>query len=115
MKTGFKLLILMALCAFAGASKKAEVVTFSELQKQTGAKKNDTLYVINFWATWCKPCEFEIPLFEEASVKFDKEKVKVLYVSINHANEIAGVESFMKTKKIQNPVLLLSVPSQVEW
>ena len=28
-------------------------------------KKNDTLYVTNFFATWCRPCMDEMPHFQE--------------------------------------------------
>lgn len=115
MKTGFKLFLVSVLLSFVGANKKVHVVTFSELQKQIETKKNDTLYVVNFWATWCKPCELEIPLFEEAAVKFSKEKVKIIYVSLNTINETARVEDYVKTKKIQNHVLLLNAPNQNDW
>ncbi|PTT67498.1 TlpA family protein disulfide reductase, partial [Chryseobacterium sp. HMWF001] len=29
------------------------------------SKKNDTLYVTNFFATWCGPCMMEIPHFKK--------------------------------------------------
>ena len=36
------------------------------------AKENDTTYVINFWATWCRPCIKEMPYFEEINKKYSK-------------------------------------------
>ena len=37
---------------------------------------NDTLYVTNFFATWCRPCIIEIPHF--------KEKMQTLTFPKNH-------------------------------
>ena len=28
-------------------------------------EKDDVVYVVNFWATWCKPCVEELPAFEK--------------------------------------------------
>ena len=35
---------------------------------------NDTLYVINFWATWCVPCVKEMPYFEALNQKYKAGK-----------------------------------------
>jgi thiol-disulfide isomerase/thioredoxin len=45
--------------------------------------KNDTLYIINFWATWCKPCLQELPHFETVAAQTAGKKTKVLLVSVD--------------------------------
>ncbi len=45
--------------------------------------KNDTVYVVNFWATFCKPCNEEIPDFIKIVEKYKKQKVKLLLVSLD--------------------------------
>ncbi len=45
--------------------------------------KNDTTYVVNFWATFCKPCIEEIPDFLRIVEKYKSKKVKLLLVSID--------------------------------
>ena len=40
------------------------VVDFKQLQPFLEID-NDTIYVVNFWATWCGPCVREIPYFEQ--------------------------------------------------
>ena len=46
-------------------------------------KQTDTTYVINFWATWCKPCIEELPYFEKLHKDFGSEKLKVILVSLD--------------------------------
>jgi thiol-disulfide isomerase/thioredoxin len=45
--------------------------------------KNDTTYVVNFWATFCKPCIEEIPDFIKTVEKYKSKKVKLLLVSLD--------------------------------
>jgi len=45
--------------------------------------KNDTVYVVNFWATFCKPCNEEIPDFIRLTEKYKKQKVKLMLVSLD--------------------------------
>lgn len=44
---------------------------------------NDTTYIINFWATFCKPCVEEIPGFLKVVEKYKKQKVKLILVSLD--------------------------------
>jgi thiol-disulfide isomerase/thioredoxin len=46
-------------------------------------KNNDTVYVVNFWATFCKPCIAEIPDFIRIVEKYKTKKVKLLLVSLD--------------------------------
>lgn len=46
-------------------------------------QKNDSIYVINFWATFCKPCVAEIPNFIKITNKYKKDKVKLMLVSLD--------------------------------
>jgi thiol-disulfide isomerase/thioredoxin len=58
------------------AYKIADVVKYYE-------KKNDSIYVINFWATFCKPCVEEIPYLISISKKYVIYDVKLLLVSLD--------------------------------
>ena len=40
-------------------------VNQEQLKAMVAPQKNDTIYVTNFFATWCGPCMKEIPHFKE--------------------------------------------------
>jgi len=48
------------------------------------AKSNDTLYVTNFFATWCGPCVREIPHFKEKMDELKNQPVKFTFISLDN-------------------------------
>jgi thiol-disulfide isomerase/thioredoxin len=79
-------------------------------------KKNDTTYVVNFWATWCVPCVQELPYFEQLAEKYKNEKVKVILVSLDMPKQAESrLLPFIERKKIKSRVILMRDPDQNTW
>lgn len=79
-------------------------------------QQNDTTYVINFWATWCKPCVEELPAFEALNKNFKKEKVKVILVSLDFIRHYdTKLLPFVEDRGIESKVLLLNDPKSSQW
>lgn len=106
----FGLFLLSFTCLLSGV----KIVNFEAAEKEY-RKQNDTLYVVNYWATWCKPCVAEMPYFVTASAKFSSKKVKVLFVSLNSLKELNAVEKFAANKKIKQPMFLLHAGNPNVW
>ena len=47
------------------------------------SNSTDSVYVVNFWATFCKPCVAEIPYLQSISSKYLNQKVNLLLVSLD--------------------------------
>ena len=107
--------LLLLASALLLPGKKVNVVSLEQLQATAIKPNNDSLYIVNFWATWCKPCVGEMPYFEEANTKFGAQKAKVVFVSLNSAKEEASVEKFIAAKNIQSEVLLLNAGNPNVW
>ena len=79
-------------------------------------KSDDTIYVINFWATWCKPCVKELPAFEKLQAMYKSKKVKVILISLDFPNQVESrLIPFIKKKNLQSKVILLNDPDQDIW
>jgi thiol-disulfide isomerase/thioredoxin len=77
-----------------------EIIDVPELEKLMFQSDGGKLKVINFWATWCKPCVKELPYFISAQKQFPK--VEFIYMSIDFSENAAKVEKFAKKKGL-NP------------
>ena len=109
-------LSLILFCGYFSAfSQKAEVIHYPDLEKYF-SKKDDTLYVINFWATWCKPCVEELPAFEKLNASYKEKKVKVVLISMDFMKNLeTQLNPFIVKKKIQSSVFLLNEPNYNSW
>ena len=95
--------------------KAVKVVTFEQLQPLL-QKENDTVYLINFWATWCAPCLKEIPSFEQLGEMYRDKKVKILMVSLDFPNQLqARLIPFIEREEMRNEVILLDDPRSNRW
>jgi len=80
------------------------------------SRTSDTIYVINFWATWCGPCRRELPVFEKIHQQYDGQKVKVLLVSLDFPQTLnTSLKSYLKSNNITARVLLLNAPDSNSW
>jgi len=94
---------------------KVPIYNFSELEPLL-QKKNDTTYVVNFWATWCKPCIKELPYFEKVNKEYADKKVKVVLVSLDFPDILEKqVIPFIEKRGIQSQVVLLDDPDANGW
>ncbi|THV62292.1 MULTISPECIES: TlpA disulfide reductase family protein [Chryseobacterium] len=72
------------------------------------AKNNDTLYVTNFFATWCGPCMREIPSFKNKMEELKGKPVKFTFVNLDEKAEWAGaVKNFATENKLGGNIILL--------
>jgi len=80
------------------------------------SRKNDTTYVVNFWATWCKPCIAELPNFEKLNTGYQDKKVKVILVSMDMSKQVdTNLLPFIKRKNLQSKVIFLNDPDANSW
>jgi thiol-disulfide isomerase/thioredoxin len=91
------------------------ILNFNQLNNYLH-KSNDTIYLVNFWATWCIPCRQEIPAIVAINKKYADKKFKTILVSLDFTNQIQSrLIPFIKANNIQSQVILLNDPNQNTW
>ncbi|MBI5916813.1 MAG: TlpA family protein disulfide reductase [Bacteroidetes bacterium] len=90
-------------------------LTFREFEPHL-LHSNDTTYVLNFWATWCKPCVAELPFFEKLIPAYQGKPVKILLVSIDFPKDIERkLIPFVREHKLENHVVALADMDYNAW
>ena len=59
------------------------------------ALETHDLMVINFWASWCGPCQYEFPFLEEAWEKYS-DRIGVVALSIDENDTGTVLDNFAK-------------------
>ena len=73
------------------------------------SKKSDSVYVVSFWATFCRPCIGEIPFMQDITKKYADKKVKLLLVSLDLRDYYpVKIKSFAKRNGITADVVWLN-------
>lgn len=110
-----KILVCILFFPLLFTGTKVTVVNLQQLQSYAANKHTDTLYVVNFWATWCDPCVKELPAFLEESKKYSGQKVQMIFVSMNAARELGKVQNFVDSHNLGPLVLLLNAGNPNDW
>ena len=97
------IVFFFALPVFGQELKKVKI---TDLEKIIAESR--TPLIINFWATFCKPCMKEMPHFQKLGKKYKKDGVVLLLVSLDMKDAYPDqVNTFIKKKKITTPTAWL--------
>ncbi|MEL0457578.1 redoxin domain-containing protein [Flavobacteriaceae bacterium SZ-1-7] len=92
-----------------------EVYDFNGFEKFLN-KKDDKVYVINFWATWCAPCVKELPYFERLNAEFKDDGMEVILVSLDFPHLYENkLKPFIKERNLKSKVVALDDPDMNTW
>ena len=64
--------------------------------------------LVNFWATWCGPCRYEIPALVEMSSEYDPEQVAIIGISLDQGppeHVLPLIGEFVERLAINYPVV----------
>lgn len=85
-------LLFFILPAYTQHIKKWE---YADLEQYINQSK--TPLVINFWATFCKPCIEEVPYFQKLVKQFQHKKIKLVLASLDFPeNYPEKIEAFAR-------------------
>jgi thiol-disulfide isomerase/thioredoxin len=98
-------LLVFFLIIQKSSAQNIQVLKFDAL-KQCLYNKTDTVYVVNFFASWCKPCIQEIPEFVTFDRGIKNSKTKLVFVSLDSKNEEEKLLKIVQQYSLQNVYLL---------
>ena len=109
------IILVLPKTLFSSNSGDIPILNFQQFEPHLHLK-NDTTYVVNFWATWCVPCRKELPEFEKIHQDYIGKPVKVLLVSLDFPKDIeSSLKPFLEKNAITSDVLLLNDPNSNAW
>ena len=87
---------------FPGYKLKTTDNTISSVEELKGEK----ITILDFWATWCKPCVTSIPKINSIYEEFKDSGVQVIGANIDDPRNMAKVKPFAVSIGINYPILL---------
>lgn len=109
---GFLVVIFFTGTAF---SQQLVSMSFTQFQDEIG-KHSDKTLIINFWATWCRPCVEELPAFEKVNAEYASKGVEVWLINLDFNSAVeTSVKPFMEKRGIKSRVIHITDTDPNEW
>jgi thiol-disulfide isomerase/thioredoxin len=111
-------LVFLLLLAAGAAAAQDRAVDWT-LETITGETVNfrETLgqgpVVVNFWATWCKPCLKELPHLDRMAGEYEG-RVTFLAVNTDNSKAVAKVAPFVRARGLDNLTVPLDTGAEVQ-
>jgi thiol-disulfide isomerase/thioredoxin len=114
-KTTITLALLFSISIVGFTQTTLQYSSFTDLQNNI-LKDRDHIIVLNFWATWCKPCVAELPDFEQINAEYNSKNVQVILANLDfHSKTEAIVPDFIIQKNLQSKIVHITDQDPNDW
>ncbi|MFN0015748.1 MAG: redoxin domain-containing protein [Saprospiraceae bacterium] len=115
-KIYLSLLQILLLPALLPAQEFTVYDDFAQLEERIERAGENTVLLVNFWATWCAPCVDELPCFDEMHQDLAGEDFQVILVSLDFKSRIEPtLIPFLKRWKLIPEVVVLADQNADSW
>ncbi|TAE70263.1 MAG: TlpA family protein disulfide reductase [Bacteroidetes bacterium] len=112
MKKNLIFIIILLFFVNILSAQKIKSIKIEQLENIINTK-NDTLKVVNFWASWCVPCVKELPYFSKLSLEMKSKPIQFIFVAVEDTEEKAL--NLLKKKKLTIDSYLLDEANANKW
>jgi thiol-disulfide isomerase/thioredoxin len=98
-------IIVFLLLGFQSSAQTIPKWKIGELENYI--KQSAGPVIVNFWATFCKPCIEEMPYFQKLVKKYEKEGIELLLVSLDLKEAYTNIPSFAAKYKLNSKIVYL--------
>jgi thiol-disulfide isomerase/thioredoxin len=100
------IILIVGTCALAQESDGQSIILRDLKGKQVYV---DSLLatgpvVLNFWATWCRPCRLEMPHLQRIHKELESKQVHFAAISLDHKRSKSRVEQYIEKEGVTLPV-----------
>jgi peroxiredoxin len=64
------------------------------------------IVMVNVWASWCKPCQYEMPAMQKIHEKYSENGLVILAVNNTYQDNFSDVINFVTKNNLTFPILL---------
>ncbi|MGO8673763.1 MAG: TlpA family protein disulfide reductase [Capsulimonadaceae bacterium] len=82
-------------------------------QKLTLSKLHGKVVIVDFWATWCRPCQMVTPVLEGLYQQFGSKGLEVLGIDCDDQSTVGVVPQFVKNFNITYPIAASPAADQI--
>ena len=105
---------LLGILGFSGEAAAQLSLPDTNGNTQDISKYKGKIVVLNCWATWCVPCQHEMPLLGEMQKKYEDKGVVVLGASVDDEKSQPLIQPFAEKNKIAFPLLVGATTDQMQ-
>lgn len=111
-----KVFVVVVLLVTAAAAQNIPDLSWHDTHGnvQSVQEYKGKVILLNFWATWCVPCQHEMPMLADLERKYADKGLVVLAGSVDDKSSQAQIQPFAEKDKIPFPVLIGATPDQMK-
>ncbi|HSM25857.1 MAG TPA: TlpA disulfide reductase family protein [Anaerolineaceae bacterium] len=64
------------------------------------------IVIVNVWASWCKPCQYEMPAMQNIYDKYSQDDLVLLAVNNTYQDNFNDMLTFVQSNSLTFPILL---------